>query len=50
LKKINQPSNNNGKIEWVDIDENLMEMFVFSNKMLRVIDLHTGQLKLLQNL
>ena len=33
------------KIEFIDLDQNLMEMYVFANKTLRVIDLFNGRIK-----
>ncbi len=33
------------KVESIDFDVNTMEMFVFSTKALRVIDLYKGQIK-----
>lgn len=43
IKRRNESENI--KIEWVDFDQNLMQMYVFACKTLRVIDLNNGRIK-----
>jgi hypothetical protein len=33
------------KVEWIDFDQNQMEMYLFANKTLRVLNLNNGQIK-----
>ncbi len=43
MKRRNEVENM--KIEWVDFDQNLMELYIFANKTIRVIDLNNGRIK-----